>query len=112
LTEATKEKMFNRIISKHLHKPTREIVIEKSKDSALLSPTEQVEYNAIMSLMSYTKLTAQDVIDTLLQGIESKVARSRKKTSLLEIYERHIKGNKTDISVEKINSFFTKFGWS
>ena len=112
LTEATKEKMFNKIISKHLHKPTRSITIEKAKDSALLSPTDQVQYNAIMSLMSYAKLTAIDVIELLLQGIESPVARSRKKTSLNEIYELHIKGNKTDISVEKINTFFAKFGWS
>jgi len=112
LTEREKENIFRKIISKHLYKPTRSIEIEKPKDSTLLSPTEQVEYNAIVSLMSYAKLTAIDVIELLLQGIESPVARSRKKTALHEIYELHIKGNKTDISVEKINTFFAKFGWS
>ena len=104
--------MFSKIISQNLYKPTRTIQIEKPKDSSLLSPTEQVEYNAIVSLMSYSKLTAPEIIDVLLQGIEHPVSRSRKKTALNEIYELHIKGNKTDISVEKINTFFQKFGWS
>lgn len=112
LTEASKEKMFRNIISKYLGKLNRSIDIEKAKDSTLLSPTEQVEYNAIVSLMSLAKLPAIDVIETLLQGIHSPVARSRKKAALNEIYELHIKGNKTDISVEKINSFFSKFGLS
>jgi hypothetical protein len=112
LTEASKEKMFQKIISKHLHRPKRIIEIEASKDSSKLSPTQQVEYNAIVSLMSLAKLTAADVIETLLQRIECPVGRSRKKAALTEIYELHIKGNKTDISAEKINSFFTKFGWS
>lgn len=112
LTESAKEKMFRNIISKYLTKPKRSIAIEKAKDSTLLSPTQQVEYNAIMLLMNYTKLPVSDVIETLLQGIDHPVSRSRKKTALHEIYELHIKGNKTDISVEKINTFFAKFGWS
>jgi len=112
LTESAKEKIFSKIIAQNLYKPTRTIQIEKPKDSSLLSPTEQVEYNAIVSLMSYSKLTAPEIIDVLLQCIDHPVSRSRKKTALHEIYDQHIKGNKTDISVEKINTFFQKFGWS
>jgi hypothetical protein len=112
LTEAKKESVFNKIITKHLHRSKRVIQIEAAKDSSRLNPTQQVEYNAIVCLMNSAKLTAADVIESLLQGIECPVSKSRKKTALNEIYELHIKGNKTDISVEKINSFFLKFGWS
>ena len=112
LTEATKENIFNKIISKHLHRSRKTIDIEPAKNRSNFTPTEQVEYNAIVSLMSYAKMTAQDVIEALLQGIECPVSRSRKKSALSQIYELHIKGNKTDISVEKMNSFFLKFGWA
>lgn len=111
LTELEKETMFRKIISKHLIKPNRDIKIERAKDNDKMNPTEQIFYVAIMSLMTTSNLTSTEAIETLLQTIEDKSAKSKKRTALKQIYKAHIEGNKTDISVEKMNSFFTKFGW-
>jgi hypothetical protein len=111
LTEAEKETMFRKIISKHLVKPNRDIKVERAKDKDKMNPTEQIFYVAIMSLMKTSNMTSTEAIETLLQTIEDKSAKSKKRTALKQIYKAHIQGNKVDISVEKMNSFFTKFGW-
>jgi len=111
LTENEKEAMFRKIISKHLIKPNRDIKIERATNNDKMNPTEQIFYVAIMSLMTTSNLTSNEAIETLLQTIEDKSAKSKKRTALKQIYKLHIEGNKTDISVEKMNSFFTKFGW-
>jgi len=111
LTEAEKETMFRKIISKHLVKPNRDIKVERAKNEDKMSATQHTDYNAIMLVMTLAKVPSKDAIEMLLQGIECKVSKSRRRTALTRIYKAHIEGNKIDISVEKMNSFFTKFGW-
>ena len=111
LTELEKETMFRKIISKHLIKPNKETKVERAKDNDKMNPTEQIFYVALMSLMTNQNLTSNEAIETLLQTIDDKSAKSKKRTALKRIYDEQIKGNKIDISVEKMNSFFSKFGW-
>ena len=110
LTEKTKESLFRQMLGKYLERPKRQTTLDHVKDSRM-SPTELVFYSAIVSLMDHTKDTPENVIDCLIQGIDHKVAKSRKKSELNEIYEQFIKGTKVDLRNEKINSFFSKFEW-
>lgn len=111
LTEKTKEKAFKQMFSKYLHKPKRQVVIDKLNKPELLSPSDLVHYVAIVSLMELTKGTPSEVIDSLIQAIPNKVSKSRQKTRLNEIYDRHIKGTDIDLRIDKINTFFNKFEW-
>lgn len=110
LTEQTKEDIFRKMTSKHLERPQRTLKAETPK--ADMTPEQQIQYYSIVLLMEHTKHNADEVIKSLLQGITSAPTKSRKKKELTLIYERHIRGNKIDLRTEKINSFFTKFGWN
>lgn len=113
ITENTKEDIFRKMLSKYLEKPKRQIQIEGVKEtSGTLSPIEHVMYCSLVSLLEHTKDTPENVINALIQTIPSKVSKSRKKSELNLIYERHVKGSKVDLRNAKINSFFAKFGWT
>lgn len=111
LTETQKDAVFRQMFSKHLNRPKRQVIVQKVEKANQLSPADHVLYFAIVSNMELTKGTHTEVIEAIISGIEGKVARSRMKTRLNSIYERFIKGSDTDLRVEKVNSFFSKFGW-
>lgn len=113
LTEKLKEDIFRKMLSKYLEKPKRQIEIKGLKSTeGSLSPIEHIMYCSLLSLLEHTKDTPENVINALIQTIPSKVSKSRKKSELTQIYERHIKGSKVDLRNSKINSFFAKFGWA
>ena len=110
LNEKTKEQVFRTMISKYLHRPKRRLIAEAPKDDRM-TPEQQIQYYSIVLLMEHTTHNADEVINSLIQGIPTKQTRYRKKKDLTLIYDRYIKGNKIDLSNEKINSFFNKFEW-
>lgn len=110
LTPESRERIFRSMISKYLHKPTKQLKAEAPKDDRM-TPDQQIQYYSIVLLMEHTNNKADAVIESLLQGIERKDTRYRKRKELNHVYNRYIKGQKVDLRVDKINSFFTKFGW-
>lgn len=111
LTEQTKVNAFRQMLQKYLNKPKRQSIVQKVDRLNKMKPAEQIYYVAIVSLMEHTRGTPNEVIESLIQTIEGKVARSRQRTHLNSIYDRFIKGNEVDIRTSKINSFFAKFEW-
>ena len=93
-----------------MHRPKRRLIAEAPKDDRM-TPEQQIQYYSIVLLMEHTTHNADEVINSLIQGIPTKQTRYRKKKDLTLIYDRYIKGNKIDLSNEKINSFFNKFEW-
>lgn len=111
LTETQKVSAFKQMLHKYLKRPNRQMIIDKVDKLKQMKPADQIYYVAILSLMEHTNGTPQEVIESLIQTIDGKVAKSRQKSHLNNIYEHFIKGSKQDIKSTKINSFFAKFEW-
>lgn len=111
LTEQQKVSAFKQMLHKYLKRPNRQTIVDKIDKIKQMKPSDHIYYVAILSLMEHTNGTAEEVIESLIQTIEGKVAKSRQKSHLNSIYENYIRGNKQDIKSTKINSFFAKFEW-
>lgn len=111
LTHETKVKAFKHMLGKYIERPKLKTQIEKPKDDTM-TPDQITQYTSMQIIMEYSNLSVDKVIEALIEPIEDRNSRYRKKKSLEAIYERYIKGNKTDIRIEKVNSFFKTFNWS
>lgn len=75
-----------------------------------LSPTDLIICNSIYFMLE-GGVSIGNIVDSLTDNIESKVARSRTKRKLNDLYRYHIKDQKVDIINKEVNGFFESIGW-
>jgi len=105
LNQEFKKEMLKTVMSSHL-------LIEKEqvhKPNDKMSPTESIIYGLIMTQMNDNN-TYFKIRDRVLEFVEGKVAKSRKKKELDSIYNRFIKGSKKDNITLEINGFLSNLG--
>jgi hypothetical protein len=90
-------------INKNIDNPTS---IKTIKPKTTMTPTEQVHFNSITLLINNNHLTFERVLDLLISNISDKVAKSRTKKQICQVYEQHIKGLKIETKAQKLDKFF------
>jgi hypothetical protein len=106
LSQEKLKSILSSILSIHLEKRTIDMPLIKD-----LSPSEAIFCSSLYFMLD-NQISLSNAIDTLTQNIESKVAKSRQKKKLRELYEYHIKD--TDIASinQSTNTFFDFIGWN
>lgn len=90
-------------INKNIDNPT---TIKTRTPKTTMTPTEQVQFNSITLLIDNNHLTFERVLDLLIANITDKVAKSRTKKQITQVYEQHIKGLKIETKAQKLDKFF------
>jgi hypothetical protein len=101
--EALFSSIVNDCITKNIDNPTN---IRTHKPTKQMTPTEHVYFSSITTLIDNNSLTFERVLDMLISNIDDKVAKSRMKKSLINLYETQIKGLKIDTKAQKLERFF------
>ena len=104
LSDSVKKSILKETINIHIDSS-----IKKMKVKEGMQPMEMLLHNLIVMQMkqgmSFDKIT-----DFALSTFTDKVAKSRKKTQLNQIYNEYIKGTKRDVSTKNIDSIFSLIG--
>ena len=106
LKDEQKFQVFRKIFEKHL-RPMEVHTLRPRTNQ----PTEILLFNAIAYLIEVNKFSIDEVTKILLNGIECRKTRSRKKAEIMSIYEKHIQGSEIDVSVHKVKQFLQRFEW-
>jgi len=95
-------------VNAHLS-PRNKSMSFKPKQS--MSPSNRIYLNSLLTLTADHNYSIDRATNTLLNGIESKVSKSRRKSVLTELYTDHIKGTNYEAKSTKIDSIFDSLGW-
>jgi hypothetical protein len=106
LKDEQKFSVFRKIFEKHLQ-PMKVHSIKPRTNQ----PNEILLFNAIAYLIEVNGFSINEVTRILLHGIECRKIKSRKKSEILSVYEKHIQGSDIDVSVTKVKQFFDRFEW-
>jgi len=104
LPEQKKKQILSTTIKTHLEGFKRQIIKREG-----MKPTDEVFYNLITMQMQEGN-TFEKIRDLSISTLEDKVAKSRMKSVLNQIYQEHIKGSKKDISTKNINGVLDLIG--
>lgn len=109
-SEETKIKIFQYMFSKYL--TTNALKSEAKPKQTKITPSDVVLFNSLVLLIKETDNPPETIIEALVHNIDSKVARSRMRSKLTEIYKEHIENTKHDVedAIKKVGAFLAKFG--
>lgn len=97
------QEIINDCLNKNIDNP---ITIKVRKPKTNMTPTEIGYFTLITLAMDNNSLTFERVLDMVLSNQNDKVAKSRMKKQLNDIYEQHIKGLKIETKAQKLEAFF------
>jgi len=105
---------LNKIIvtALNLNLERRTPVVNKIKNLDKLTPNELLIYIHIDNMLRNQNNDIEMAIEYTLNYFEDKVAKSRMKAKLLDVYSQHIERQTYVVKSKKINEFFTNIGWS
>jgi hypothetical protein len=81
------------------------------KDKTALNNSELIMYLYLTELIKEKGISFNNALLHVIEHQECKVQRSRLKTSLTKVYEEQIQGQKYEVKVRSMNSFFDVLGW-
>jgi len=105
---------LNKIIvtALNLNLERRTPIVNKTKNLDKLTPNELLIYIHIDNMLRNQNNDIEMAIEYTLNYFEDKVAKSRMKAKLLDVYSQHIERQTYVVKSKKINEFFTNIGWS
>jgi hypothetical protein len=105
---------LNKIIvtALNLNLERRTPIVNKIKNLDKLTPNELLIYIHIDNMIRNQNNDIEMAIEYTLNYFEDKVAKSRMKAKLLDVYSQHIERQTYVVKSKKINEFFTNIGWS
>lgn len=107
LSQNIKSAMLKDIINTHLMSR----IVKAEKPIGKISPTGVVFYNALNIISKRTYMNKNMIIDSMLENIKNKTAKSRKKKKLNEIWNTYIQMQEHNKKKEKIISLFDAICW-
>jgi hypothetical protein len=108
LTQAQMKHIMATAINAHLSPRTKSLTF---KTKSKLTPSQRIQLNSLLLATADNNFTIDRAISVLLNGIQNKVAKSRNKRALNDLYFDHIKGTDYDSKTTKIESVLDTFGW-
>ena len=107
LSQNIKSAMLKDIINTHLMSR----IVKAEKPIGKISPTGVVFYNALNIISKRTYMNKNMIIDSMLENIKNKTAKSRKKKKLNEIWNTYIQMQEHNKKKEKMISLFDAICW-
>ncbi len=104
LDDSVKKGILSKTINTHLDSHIKEIKVKEG-----MNPMDELLHNLIVMQMEQGA-TFERIRDFALSTFTDKVAKSRKKNQLNEIYKEYIQGTKKDVSTKNINSILNILG--
>ena len=86
-------------------------IVKAEKPIGKISPTGVVFYNALNIISKRTYMNKNMIIDSMLENIKNKTAKSRKKKKLNEIWNTYIQIQEHNKKKEKMISLFDAICW-
>lgn len=111
LNQTQLQSVFQRTLDKHLDRKSR-VLTKPQKETNDMSPTDIAHYTCLCMLMESTNGNIKSVVEAIISTQKDSVSKSRMKSKLMDIYHSHIEGSNTDLNIKKIESYFSKIGWS
>lgn len=109
----TSEQLNQVIVSAlNLNLERRTPIVNKTKNIDKLTPNELVIYVHIDNMIRNQTYDIETAIEYTLNYFEDKVAKSRMKAKMLDMYTKHIEREKYVVKTKKMNEFFSNIGWS
>ena len=97
------QSIVNDCLNKNIDNPTN-IKVRKPKTD--MTPSENVYFALMTAMIDTNSMTFERVLDMSISNINDKVAKSRMKKSLTNLYQEHIKGLKIETKAQKLEQFF------
>lgn len=95
--------IINNALDKNLDAP---INVKTRKPNKAMTPTEHTQFIAITTFIDYQHMTFERAVEMLIVNIDCRIAKSRMKKHLTDLYNQHIKDLKIETKAQKLEQFF------
>ncbi len=110
LLQLTSEQL-NEIIVKtlnlNLHKRTPEAIKPRTE----IAPSDMLVYIHLTNMIKNQFYSFEMALEYTLEHFTDKQQKHRQKTKLTDIYSKYIQGEKYELKVKRLNTFFNEIGW-
>lgn len=110
LLQLTSEQL-NEIIVKtlnlNLHKRTPEAIKPRTE----IAPSDMLVYIHLTNMIKNQSYSFEMALEYTLEHFTDKQQKHRQKTKLTDIYSKYIQGEKYELKVKRLNTFFNEIGW-
>lgn len=106
-----KPEKLNEILVDCLNRNLNKRVVEARKVSDKISPSELIYYVHLDNMIRNQSYDFDTALEYTLCHFEDKVAKSRMKKTLTEVYKKHIEVQSYVKKIMRVNTFFNAIGW-
>jgi hypothetical protein len=85
--------------------------LKPQRSKSPLSPLETYIFAHITNMIKNQNFTFEYALEFTLEHFNNKVAKSRAKKTITQVYESKIQGNISEVRQRRLSNFYHQFGW-
>lgn len=91
----------------NLYKRTPEVIKPRTE----IAPSDMITFIHLSNMIKNQSYSFESALEYTLNHFTDKQQKHRQKTKLTDIYSKYIKGEKYELKVKRLNTFFNEIGW-